>query len=153
MPVKKTMVSLQLRQIEKEMFEDRAKDHGISLSELFRKGAYFFGALPPGFMYEIEKYSEEMKIPLTTIVIHAIQKLFAQYKAWLNVFGGPPPGWMREFKWQDGKLITGDDLSKILELEYTELFQMLKDNLVESLETGEACFLDKEMAFQVMAQK
>jgi hypothetical protein len=59
-------------------------------------------------------------------------------RAWLKTFGSLPPGATREIKYQDGKLIRGDDLSKILEHEYTELFQTFKEKLMESKERGEA---------------
>ena len=92
-----------------------------------------------------------MELPLPTIIIHNLQKLYATYKAWLNVFAALPPGITREFRWEEGALVKGDKLSSDLEREYTEQFEILKENMAESVEKDEPFEITKEQAFQVMA--
>jgi hypothetical protein len=132
------MVSLQIPKVEKDILELFAKSHGMSLSELFRKGARLLGAMKPGFLETIEKFYSERGIQIPIVLELGIQKQIAAQAAWKKVFGTVPPGIEREFKMQDGKLIRGDNLSKILEHEYSELFQTLKEKLMDSEDLGEA---------------
>lgn len=152
--VKQTRVTLQIDEDEKWFQEQLAKRHGLSYSGLLRKGARFYGSLTPGFIDDVGRTLADLDLGITVGVFleHTVQRLIASQKAFVNIFGYAPPGTMRQFpRHDDGKLIKGDDLSKILEHEYTELFQQLKDNMVESVEKDEPFEVTKEQAFEVMA--
>ena len=105
----------------------------------------------PSMLDELRRNLEDTGITLAAFIELTVQDRLASQKAWQDVFGSPAPGIMRPFKWEGAKLQRGDDLSKILKHEYTELFQQLKDNLVESVEEDEPCQMSKEQAFELMA--
>jgi len=149
---KEKYVGLRISEGRKFGLEQLAKEHDMSLSELLYKGAMLYGRIPPGFIDEVSKMAEEMELPVSTIIVHNFMKWIAAARAWQKVFDTVPPGFMRAFRWQDGKLIRGSDLSKILEHEYTELFEELKKNLVESHEKDRSCHMSKEQAAEFMAQ-
>lgn len=136
--LKKTRVNLEIPVIEKEMDEIAAKKHGLSLSALLRKGARLLGALTPGFLETIETVFREIKGIQAPIALETnMQKTIAALTGWKKVFGTYPPGILRELKYEDGKLIRGDRLQEILTAEYEELFQSMKEKLMESKEKGE----------------
>ena len=137
MTLEKTRISLHIPVVEKETIEWLAKSHGLTLSEAMRKGARLLVSLKPGFLEVIKEHFRERGLQDGVALELSLQKRIAAERAWLKTFGTLPPGATREIKYQDGKLIRGDNLSKILEDEYLELFQSMKEKLLDSVEKGE----------------
>lgn len=143
--LEKTRVNLEISVIEKEILEIYAKEHGESLSALFRKGARLLGSLTPGFLETVEAVCREAGAIQAPVALElSLQKRVAAERAWMKVFDSAPPGILRELKYEGGKLIRGDDLSKILEHEYTELFQSIKEKFLVGQEKGEPVQLSTE---------
>jgi hypothetical protein len=140
----KTRISLHIPVSEKEIVEWLAKSHGLTLSEAMRKGARLYVSFAPGFLETIAEHYRERGLQASVALQLSQQKRIAAERAWLKIFGTLPPGATREIKYEHGKLIRGDDLSKILEHEYTELFQSMKEKLMESQETGEPVSVSAE---------
>ena len=51
----KTMISLQIDENEKLSLEEMAHIHGMTQSELLRKGAKLYGSLPPDFLKQMKE--------------------------------------------------------------------------------------------------
>ena len=142
--LEKTRISLEIPVLEKEMREINAKEHGLSMSALFRNGARLLGRFSPGFLEVVDEHYRPLGIQAPVALELTQQRVAAAEAAWLETFGSPPPGVLRQIKYQDGKLIRGDDLSKILKAEYLELFQSMKEKLAESVEEGKPVYVTAE---------
>jgi len=147
-----TMMSLQIPKVEKQILESFARAHGMTMTDLFRQGARFIGGMSPGFIETLEEFYGEYNLHPSAILELTFQKIAASYRAWQLVFGSPPPGAWREFKMERGKLVRGDDLSKILEAEYVELYTQLRDKLLDSTEKAEAVEVSREELSEFCAQ-
>lgn len=134
--MKEVGLSLRMDKDEKDRLAGLAKEHGISLTKLLLKGASFYGSFPPEFFEAIEKTSKDMQIPVEAILMRFMLAKVAADAAWLAVFDKAAPGVMTPFQWENGKLIGGDQLSKILFAHYQEVFQEVKDNKIRA-EKGE----------------
>lgn len=151
--IKHTRVTLQIEENEKWWQEQAAKLHGLSYSALLRGGARLKGSFSPGFLDELGRSLEDTGITVAAFIELGIQRLIASQAAWQKVFGSPAPGIMRQFRWDGSKLVRGDDLSKILEAEYTELFEQMKDSMVVAAEGNEAFEISQAEAFELTAQR
>lgn len=147
--MKQAGLSIRMDKEEKERLAGLAKEHGISLTELLLRGGSFYGAFPPEFFEAIEQTSKEMQIPVEALLMRFMLAKVATDSAWLAVFDKAPPGVMTPFQWQNGKLIGGDQLSKILFAHYKEVFQKLKDNILKAAD-GEDLHLTDETAYELM---
>lgn len=151
---KKGYVGLRIDEGRKFALEALAKKHGLSLSELLLKGGTLYSQIPPAFIDEVQRMSDEMELPVSTLIVHNFQRWVASVLAYKKTFGKLPPGWKRAFQWDSatGKLIKGDNLSKILLHEYTELYQKLADNLIDSHEQNKPLEMSREQAAEFFAQ-
>jgi hypothetical protein len=149
--IKQTRVTLQIEENEKWWQEQTAKLHGLSYSALLRSGARLKGQFSPGFLDALKRNLEDVGITVAAFLELTVKDRLASQKAWLNVFGVPAPGIMRQFKWKDGKLIKGEELSQMLEAEYEELYQQLKGAMVEAIEEDKPFHVSTEQAQELMA--
>ena len=148
---KDEQLNLRMDGDEKWWLEQTAKLHGETLSALMRGGARFKGGFSVGFLETLKRNLADTGLTLPAFIECSIQRLIASQKAWLNVFGSPAPGIMRQVKFKDGKLVRGDELSQMLEAEYEELYQQLKASMVEAVEEDKSFHVSMEQAQELMA--
>ena len=147
--MKQAGLSIRMDKEEKERLAGLAKEHGISLTELLLKGGSFYGSFPPEFFSAMQQTSKEMGLSTEAICMRVMLAKVAADAAWLAVFDKAPPGVMAPFQWENGRLIGGDQLSKILFAHYQEVFQKLKDNILKAAD-GEELRLTDETAYELM---
>ena len=149
--MKEARIDIRVGETEKWWLQKTAKLHGLTLTHLLKGGARLRGSFSPGFLDELERNLEDVGITVAAFLELTVQARLASQKAWLNVFGVPAPGIMRQIKFKDGKLVRGDELSQMLEAEYEELYQQLKASMVEAVEEDKPFHVSMEQAQELMA--
>lgn len=116
----------------KALIEQRARREGISVQKYIEDCLNLRLGLPDTLVAETEKATRDMQLPVTTIIANMIIKQSSFNHAWQKVFGKLPPGAMKEFKLEGGRLLTGDDLLKRLAEEYEKEITKLKNKLASA---------------------
>jgi hypothetical protein len=148
---KEAALAIRLGQEEKAVYVKMAKDHGISLTQLLLRGASFYGSFPPSFFAAMQETAKIMSLSVEDICVRMLIAEVASNAAWMEVFGKPPAGITRPFRWaKDGRLMTGDPLSQELTSEYKEIYERLKDSMIHAKKTGGELMLDAETAKPAM---
>ena len=148
---KEAALAIRLGKEEKAVYVQMAKDHGISLTQLLLRGASFYGSFPPSFFAAMKETSKIMSLSVEDICTRMLVAKVASDSAWMDVFGKPPAGITRPFRWaKDGRLMTGDPLSQELVAEYKAIYERLKSNMVDAKKSGGELRLDAETAKPAM---
>ena len=119
----------------KVLIEQRARKEGISVLPAIQKDMKEMNlrlGLPDTLLEEIKKATRGMQLPVTTIIANMIIKQASFNHTWQKVFGKLPPGAMKEFKLEGGRLLTGDDLLNRLNEEYEKEITRLKNRLASA---------------------
>ena len=116
----------------KVLIEQRARKEGISVQKYIEDCLNLRLGLPDTLLEEIKKATRGMQLPVTTIIANMIIKQASFNHTWQKVFGKLPPGAMKEFKLEGGRLLTGDDLLNRLNEEYEKEITRLKNRLASA---------------------
>jgi len=99
--------------ISKEQKEALEKLGEGNLSQAVSSAVDFFLTFPPGFMSEIKKIAEMVKLPIPIVIVHLLQVYSAQDTALIKYFGKSKT-FQRAFRFDPVKgMITGDELSDL----------------------------------------
>jgi hypothetical protein len=125
-------VGFRLPARKKSLVEKRARKERISVQQFIESCLDIRLALPDGMLEEAKKATEEMQLPVATIIANMIIKQFSFNSIWKKVFGKLPPGAMKEFKLENGRLLTGDELLARLNADHEKDISRLKDKLARA---------------------
>lgn len=121
-----------------------AKERGMSLMDFFREAAKFYSPFPKDLLKDIKTVADSLQLPVQTVIAHILSKRSAFDYAWLHVFGTQPPGFFKEFRFDEDGLVTGERLLKQLTDESIELLKNMKTKLENSQKTGKSEVINKE---------
>lgn len=137
-------ISIQVKEAEKRKYDKAAADREMSLTALVKAALGLYIDIPADFMAQIERVSETLKLTPATILCHMIIKRAAFDAAWLEVFGAPPPGVYKEFRFDESGLVTGDQLSELLKAEYVKEMKDLSKTALKAADSEEPTKFSKE---------
>jgi hypothetical protein len=120
----------------KAIVEKRARKEGTSVQQFIENCIDICLALPDGLLEETRRSTQGMQLPVATIIANMIIKQTSFNVTWQKVFGKLPPGAMKEFKLEHGRLLTGDELLSRLNVEHERDIEKLKGKL-ESAAMGQ----------------
>ena len=149
---KKVNFAMRLSDNEKWALEQFAQERDMSLRSLMVQGALFLSNFPPEFLDEMERASKMLGVDKHALIVSTCLRWAASSKAWLNVFGSQPPGLMRQFRHEGGKMVTGGELLERLEEEFTDLFEQFQRAAIKEKKRGFPVRISKEQAFEVVTQ-
>lgn len=113
----------------KAIVEKRARKEATSVQQFIENCIDLRLGLPDGMLEENKKATEGMQLPVATIIANMIIKQTSFNMTWQKIFGKLPPGAMKEFKLENGRLLTGDELLSRLNVEHEREILRLKGKL------------------------
>ena len=116
----------------KALVEKRARREGVSVQKYIEDCLDLRLGLPDFMLEETRKATREMQLPVTTVLANMIIKQSSFNQTWRKVFGKMPPGAMKEFKLENGRLLTGDELLARLNVEHEQEITKLKKKLASA---------------------
>jgi hypothetical protein len=126
---KNVQVGFRLPAQKKALIEKRARREGVSVQKYIEECLDLRLGLPDSMLEETRKATREMQLPVTTVLANMIIKQSSFNQTWHKVFGKMPPGAMKEFKLEGGRLLTGDELLVRLNAEHEKEITKLKNKL------------------------
>jgi hypothetical protein len=88
-----------------------------------------FFSWDPEFRVKMHKMADQMQLPVNVFMECIIIRKFATETAFVDVFGTESPDYLKEFRFQDGKLVRGDDLFNQLYHEAKQIFEHGKQKM------------------------
>jgi len=116
----------------KTAIEKLARKEGVSVQKFIEECIDLRMALPDGLLMQTRKTMREMQLPISTIIANMIIKQTSFNMTWQKIFGQFPPGAMKEFKLENGRLLTGNDLLAHLNEEHEKDIVCLKGKLASA---------------------
>ena len=116
----------------KALVEKRARREGVSVQKYIEDCLDLRLGLPDFMLEETSKATRGMQLPVTTVLANMIIKQSSFNQTWRKVFGKMPPGAMKEFKLENGRLLTGDELLARLNVEHEQEITKLKKKLASA---------------------
>ncbi len=154
MAKEKILIAFKVTEEQKKEYQNAAKQLGLSLSAFVKMGADLVANFDPAFVAQIEEYAKSLKLDVSLVLSHLILRVAAHNYAWLVVFGKAPPGSSREFRFEKGKLLTGDELSRKLFEEYKEIFEnMTKNKKAIKVKGKSYAYWTDEEAFELFSNQ
>jgi len=129
---KNVQVGFRLPAKKKALIEKRARWEGVSVQKYIEDCLDLRLGLPASMLEETRKATRGMQLPVTTVLANMIIKQSSFNQTWRKVFGRMPPGAMKEFKLENGRLLTGDDLLARLNVEHEKEITKLKNKLASA---------------------
>ncbi len=126
---KNIQVGFRLPARKKALIEKRARKEGVSVQKYIEDCLDLRLGLPDSMLEETRKATRGMQLPVTTVLANMVIKQSSFNQTWLKVFGKMPPGAMKEFKLENGRLLTGDELRARLNVEHEKEITKLKNKL------------------------
>jgi hypothetical protein len=126
---KVVQVGFRLPAQKKALVEKRAKREGVSVQKYIEECLDLRLGLPADLLEETRKATQGMQLPVTTVLANMIIKQSSFNQTWRKVFGKMPPGAMKEFRLEGGRLLTGDELLARLNMEHEKEIAKLKKKL------------------------
>jgi hypothetical protein len=112
--VKTENINFRISPDQKQALEKRAGERGENLSQIVSSAVDFYLAFPPGFMAELQKISDMVKLPISVVIVHLMQVYSAQDAALIKYFGKSKT-FSRAFRFDPKKgLLSGDELSDLV---------------------------------------
>ena len=115
-----TQIQIKINSNEKDFLERLAKKKGLSLSELMRRGAWFYGSLDDRVFQYAEELSKRLNIKDHVVISNTMIRRLAEDAATAEVF--PGDSLLYEFPLTQKGVISG-----------TRLFEMIKENRLKQL--------------------
>ena len=113
-------IQIKISAKEKDLLEHLAKDRGISLSELMRRGAWFYGSLDERVLNYVEALSQRLNVRDHIVISNTMIRRLAEDAA--NAEAYPGDNLLYEFPLTEQGVMTG-----------ARLFEMIKANKLKQL--------------------
>ncbi len=115
-----TQIQIKIHSSEKDSLEALAEKRGLSLSELMRRGAWFYGSLDDRVFLYAEELSKRLNIKDHVVISNTVLRRLAEDAAAAEV--SPGESLLYEFPLTQEGVIGG-----------ARLFEMIKENRLEQL--------------------
>ncbi len=119
-----SQIQIKISTKEKDLLERLAKDRGLSLSELMRRGGWLLGMLDEKVFHYMEDMSKRLNVPEDAVISNTIIRRLAEDAATAEVY--PCDNLLIEFPMTQQGVMIG-----------ARLFEMIRDNKLRQLKNAE----------------